>query len=204
MSSLFLDPDRPLSTCSSNTCHTCPVRQDVHCHFCGQDLLRFLGIAMPAFLIGGVGIVQVDGWLLLPWLIIALSYFGFIEIRVMCSHCPHYAEVGGTLKCWANYGSPKVWKYRPGPMTRTENIIFFAGLVAVFGYPVIWLVVGQSWLLLVLFALTTTGGFLAMQQTMCSQCMNFACPLNRVGPATREKFWARNPCIATAWSREVK
>jgi hypothetical protein len=65
-------------------------------------------------------------------------------------------------------------------------------------------VVGQSWLLLVLFALTTAGGFLAMQRTMCSQCMNFACPLNRVGPATREKFWARNPHIAAAWSHEVK
>ncbi|GAJ20475.1 unnamed protein product, partial [marine sediment metagenome] len=25
-----------------------------------------------------------------------------------------------TLKCWANYGSPKLWKYRPGPMSLNE------------------------------------------------------------------------------------
>ena len=35
------------------------------------------------------------------------------------------AETGTkTLKCWANYGSPKLWKYRPGPMSLAEKTVF--------------------------------------------------------------------------------
>jgi hypothetical protein len=201
---MFLDPRQPLTTCAATSCDQCPVQPEIHCHFRGQDLAHFFSVAIPVFLIGGAGIYQVNGWLLLPWLVIVLGYFGLVEIRVMCAHCPHYAEVGGMLKCWANYGSPRLWKYRPGPMTRVENIVFFAGLSAVFGYPLIWLVAGQSWFLLLLFFLTTIGGFLTMQRCMCSQCMNFACPLNRVGPAPRDKFFARNPRVAEAWSSKAE
>jgi hypothetical protein len=199
-SEMFLDPRRPLATCVAETCGDCPVRKEIHCHFRGKDLSHFLIVMFPAFLVGGAGIVQVNGWLLLPWLAICLGYFGLVEIRVMCSHCPHYAEAGGTLKCWANYGSPKLWQYRPGPMTSGEKIVFFGGLVAVLGYPAIWLVAGQSWFLLVLYALTSYGFYLTMQSGMCSRCMNFACPLNRVGQDTRDKFFARNPRVAEAWS----
>jgi hypothetical protein len=167
-------------------------------------LFYFFVIMLPAFLVDGAGIVQLNAWLLVPWLVIALSYFGFIEIRVMCSHCPHYSEAGGSLKCWANYDSPKLWTYRPGPMTRAENIVFFAGLTAIFGYPLIWLVAGQSWFLLMLFALTTVDGFLTMQRCMCTQCMNFACPLNQVEQAPRDQFFARNPRVAEAWLGKVK
>jgi hypothetical protein len=201
---MFLDPQQPIVTCTAETCDACPVRQDIHCHFRGQDLLHFFSVALPVFLIGGAGIEQANGWLLLPWLGIILSYFGFIEIRVMCSHCPHYAETGGTLKCWANYGSPRLWQYRPGPMTRAETIVFFAGLGVVLGYPASWLVAGQSWFLLVLYVLTSLSGYLTMQRCMCSQCMNFACPLNKVGQATRATFFARNPRVAEAWSIKAK
>jgi hypothetical protein len=38
-----------------------------------------------------------------------------------------------------------------------------------------------------------------LQTYLCSQCMNFACPLNRVDEATRRAFWARNPRVARAW-----
>jgi hypothetical protein len=200
---MFLNPHQPLATCTADTCDQCPVHQDIHCHFHGKDLAHFFSVAIPVFLIGGAGVYQVNSWLLLPWLVIILSYFGFIEIRVMCSHCPHYAEAGGTLKCWANYGSPKVWQYRPGPMTRWEKIVFFGGLVAVLGYPLIWLITGQSWFLLMLYALTGYGFYLTMQSGMCSHCMNFACPLNRVGQDTRDKFFVRNPRVAEAWSDKV-
>ena len=201
---MFLDPRQPLTTCTAETCHDCPVHTNIHCHFRGKDLLHFLSITIPVFLIGGAGIVQVNGWLLVPWLVICFGYFGFVEIRVMCSHCPHYAEAGGTLKCWANYGSPKVWKYRPGPMTNTENFVFFAGLAAVFGYPLIWLVAGQSWFLSVLFVMTGYGFYLTMQRGMCSRCMNFACPLNRVNEEIRGSFFERNPDIAKAWGHGTK
>ena len=208
MSKLFLDPDRPLSTCSSETCQGCQVQNSVQCHFGGKDLTQFLLIALPPFIVGGIGIGRVNAWLLAPWILLCVSYFGLIEIRVMCSHCPHYAEPGTkSLQCWANYGSPKLWKYRPGPMTTGEKFIFFAGLVLIAGYPLPFLFIGSQWLLLAMFAalVIVMGG--AMRKRMCSRCMNFACPLNVVEPAVRAQFFACNPVVDQAWkqySRVIK
>ena len=64
-------------------------------------------------------LMVINGWWLIPWLIIIIGYFGFVEIRVMCS--------------------------------------------------------------------------------LCSQCMNFACPLNSVDLKIRRHFFERNPEVAEAW-----
>jgi len=138
----------------------------------------------------------------MPWLIIILGYFGFVEIRVMCSHCPHYAEEGRSLKCWANYGSPKIWKYRPGPMTLGEKVIFFAGFALIWGYPLFFLLVCFSWFLLVVYILTVASFFATLRRFLCSQCMNFACPLNTVAHEVRKDFLERNPTIAQEWGKE--
>jgi hypothetical protein len=205
MSSLFLDPHKPLSTCSSADCEGCPLQDRLQCHFSGRELLRFFAIAFPPIVLGGIGVTRINAWLLLPWLGLAISYFGFIEIRVMCSHCPHYAEPDTkSLQCWANYGSPKLWQYRPGPMTKRENIIFFTGLVLIAGYPLAFLIVGMQWLLLALFVITTGGMAMLMGHLMCARCMNFACPLNHVEPSVRASFFARNPVVAQALKEMLK
>ena len=201
---LFLDPDKPIATCISETCYNCTVRNTLHCHFTPKDLTHFLLIAFPPFLLGGAGICRVNGWLLIPWLIFIIAYFGFVEIRVMCSHCPHYAEEGSSLKCWANYGSPKIWKYRPGPMTFFEKFIFFIGFAVVWGYPLIFLIADFQLFLLVVYLLTTAGFFMTLRKFLCSQCMNFACPLNTVKNEVRRDFFGRNPEVAKAWTIEVK
>jgi hypothetical protein len=195
----FLDPKKPLATCVAETCDNCPVHGTLHCHFQARDLAHFLLIAFPSFLLGGAGIFHVEPWYLVPWLVILLGYFGVLEIRVMCSHCPHYAEPGSSLQCWANYGSPKLWKYRPEPMTGMEKGLFVGGLVAVWGYPLVFLLVGMQWFLLVVYAVTSAGFFMTLKTHLCSQCMNFACPLNSVQDETRRAFFERNPGIAQAW-----
>jgi hypothetical protein len=142
----------------------------------------------------------VNAWLLIPWIGLLVSYFGFVEIRVMCSHCPHYAEPGTqSLQCWANYGSPKLWTYRPGPMSAGEKAVFFAGLALIGGYPLAFLMIGMQWLLLAMFVALVVVMAAAMRARLCSRCMNFACPLNRVEPSVRAMFFACNPGIAQAW-----
>jgi hypothetical protein len=199
---VFLDPHKPLGSCSSDSCADCPVQGSVHCHFTSHDLLRFLAIVLPAFVIGGLGIARISGWLLLPWVFLCFGYFGLVEIRAMCSHCPHYAEPGRSLKCWANYGSPKLWTYRPGPMSGTEKLAFWSGLWAVVGYPLVVLSVGQEWILLAAYLVAVPAAYVAMRRNMCTQCMNFACPLNRVGVEAKSLFLALNPGIAEAWREE--
>jgi len=200
---LFLDPSKPVATCVSETCNKCPVSETLHCHFSLRDLIHFLLIALPSFLIGGAGIYHRNGWMLILWLVMVVGYFGFIEIRVMCSHCPHYAEPGSTLKCWANYGSPKIWKYRPGPMTLIEKIVFLGGFVVVWGYPLFFLIPGHQWFLLIVYVLTVAAFFMTLKTFLCSQCINFACPMNTVQDEVRRLFFERNPNVAKAWGIDI-
>lgn len=171
---LFLDPDKPVATCTAARCEVCAVREKLNCHFSLNQLIHFLVLVFPSFLLGGAGVYHVNSWGLIPWLVIIVGYFGFVEIRVMCSHCPHYAEDGGSLKCWANYGAPKLWKYRPGPMVSWERVVFFAGFALVWGYPLIFLVVGLQVFLLIVYLFSVTGFFLTLRMFLCTRCMNFA------------------------------
>ena len=199
---MFLDPHQPIATCAQSSCEGCPLHEVLHCHFGGKDLARFLAFVAPAFILGGIGIYHLGIWFLVAWIVGFLSYFGFTEIRVLCSHCPHYAEEGSSLKCWANYGSPKLWRYRPGPMSSAEKAIFLLGLILIFGYPLPFFLVASNWILALVYSAAVAGAYTLMRKTMCSQCMNFACPLNLVDEARRAEFLKRNPQIAEAWKQE--
>jgi hypothetical protein len=193
MTGMFLDPGKPLATCLANTCEGCAVADRVHCHFAPRDLVTFLATSVPPFFIGGAGVFLVGAWWLAPWAVMILAYFGLAEIRVMCSHCPHYAEPGKTLQCWANYGSPRLWKYRPGPMSTAEKVVFLGGFALVWGYALAFLLAGSAWLLLAMYLLTSVTFSTVLRRFYCSQCMNFACPLNTVDDRVRATFRARNP-----------
>ncbi len=195
----FPDPTGPITTCSAISCEGCPVAGKVHCHFQPRDLVHFLLISVPGFIIGGVTIFAVGTLPLILYLAICIGFFGILEIRVMCSHCPHYAESGSTLTCWANHGSPKLWKYRPGPMSTMEKFWFFAGFALVWGYPLPFFLLGEAWFLLFLYVLTNLGFFITLKQFLCSKCMNFACPLNSVDQVTRAIFFRQNPSVAQHW-----
>jgi hypothetical protein len=39
-----------------------------------------------------------------------------------------------------------------------------------------------------------------LRRSYCSQCMNFACPLNHVDETVRVEFFKRNPIVAQAWN----
>jgi len=200
----FLDHGKPIKTCKSETCEDCAVSDTLHCHFTLKDLVHFYLIVLPSFLLGGAGIVNIGAWWLIPWLIIIIGYFGFVEIRVMCSHCPHYAGDGRSLTCWANYGSPKIWKCRPGPMTFLEKAVFFIGFGFVWGYPILFLIVGFQLFLLIVYLVSVVGFFMTLKTFLCSQCMNFACPLNSVDLKIRRDFFKRNPEVAKAWDSDIK
>ena len=200
---MFLNPEQPITTCSSPSCDNCGAKDVIHCHFTLKDYVHFLLLSLPAFLIAGVSSYQASGSHLAIWLAIVVAYFGLIEIRVMCSHCPHYAESGATLRCWANYGAPKLWKYRPGPMNKIENLLFFSGGAAVWGYPLILLVFNRQLFMLILFLMTTAGFFMTLKSFLCSRCMNFACPLNSVSEKNRQLFFDRNPVVARAWGQKT-
>jgi hypothetical protein len=120
----------------------------------------------------------------------------------MCSHCPHYAETETkTLKCWANYGSPKLWKYRPGPMSITEKIVFILGGLLIAIYPLFLIILSQNYPILIVYLILTVVCFYYMRTYMCNHCINFACPANRVDKKIRDNFFDYNPQIRDAWKK---
>ena len=197
----FLPADQPIATCAVTSCEGCPLQDKVHCHFVQRDLTSFLLSVAPSFLLAGLGVILINAWWLIPWIGFIILFFGVIEIRVLCAHCPHYAEPGKTLQCWANYGSPRLWKFRPGPMALWEKIVLFGGFALIWGGPMVLMAISSQWLLLALTIVATVGFFYRMQTHNCNQCFNFGCPLNRVDEATRKAFLARNPILKAAFEK---
>jgi len=202
MVEMFLNPNKTLHTCKADECEGCAVSNKLVCHFNAKHLTLFLVFAFPLFISAGYFVYDYNPFLLIPWIIFVLSYFGLIEIRVMCSHCPHYAEPETKfLKCWANYGSPKFWNYRPGPMSKLEKIIFFSGLFIILFPPIALLIVQGHFLSLILYIVLLVTFKFALKRFFCERCINFACPFNVVDNVTRNAFFDKNPEIKKAWGK---
>ena len=85
-------------------------------------------------------------------------------------------------------------------MSIIEKIVFLGGFVTVWGYPLLFLVLSGKLFLLIVYLITTAGFFMTLKTYLCSQCMNFACPLNSVGEEKRKQFFEKNPAVAEAWN----
>ena len=201
----FLDPYKTIFTCKRESCEDCDVKSDVTCHFSQSHLVKFILTALPAFIIGGVGSFLYKWWAFVIFFASLPLYFGLLEIRVMCSHCPHYAEPETkTLTCWANYGSPKIWKYHPGPMSFWEKALFFIGMAVVVFSPVLFMILGKYYILLAVYLVLVLFGIAMLFTFLCTRCMNFACPFNRVKKDVRERFFGHNPKVKEAWEKDKK
>jgi len=86
-------------------------------------------------------------------------------------------------------------------MTILEKAIFIGGFVVVWGYPLPFLILGKQLFLSVVYSMSTIGFFMTLLNYMCSQCINFACPLNRVDASVRNQFFDKNPIVAEAWGK---
>jgi hypothetical protein len=84
-------------------------------------------------------------------------------------------------------------------MSTGENVVFFAGLAVVFGYPLGFFVAGGLWFLLILYVLLATAFAVSLRRLLCSRCINFACQLNGVPEPVRMAFRNQNPRIRHAW-----
>jgi len=87
-------------------------------------------------------------------------------------------------------------------MSIVEKIIFFSGFVIVWGYPLVILVLSGQWFLFLVYGITTAGFFMTLINFLCVQCMNFACPLNRVSEDIRMEFFKQNPVVGKAYLKE--
>jgi len=157
----------------------------------------------------GLGFGLKSGDLDVVWMIIYIViFFGLLfsflliwENKVLCSHCPYYAiEEDSTLKCYANFGFKKVWKYDPSPMNTSHKIQFLIGLFGAFAIvPAIELYLIQQYLIMALYLTAVAIWLISMHYWGCSKCPNFGCPFNVVLKSTRDDYLRRNPVMRKAW-----
>ena len=89
-------------------------------------------------------------------------------------------------------------------MSFWENAVFIIGFGVVWGYPLLFLIAGSQFFLLIVYLVCVAGFFMTLKTFLCSQCMNFACPLNSVDLEVRRDFFKRNPELAKAWDIDIK
>lgn len=192
--------DVPCTAQLATSCEGCSLNSSLMCRYEKRDTTHFFMIFLPLLVtaIGGV-IASGYGWWLFGWLAYMFFFFFVWEGRVLCSHCPYWAEPGRVLHCHANYGVIKLWKYRSGPMNQSEQVQFLAGALLLVLYPLVFMLIGREYLLAAIGLASATSFAYLLWRNICDRCINFSCPLNHVGAATRQAFLACNPVAARAW-----
>jgi hypothetical protein len=188
------------TTRSNESCAGCTLNTLLMCRYDARDLTHFFMMVFPFFVtaIGGV-IAGGYGWWLLGWLAYMLFFFFVWEGRVLCSHCPYWSEQGRILHCHANYGVIKLWRYRPGSMSRSEQAQFLTGALLFILYPLIFMVIGGEYLLAGIgLASATSFGYLLFRN-VCVRCINFSCPLNHAPKEVIRAYLKQNPVMHLAW-----
>ena len=131
--------------------------------------------------------------MLIVYFIISMGFFaGGLEWYVLCRHCPCYEYSGeehgkeNRFYCLANWGSPKLFKFKPGGISRLGQATFLIFTAFFLLFPILYFL--DRWEF-VLFQLVMAVFFIVtLRHWGCSQCPNFSCILNCVPKEKREKF----------------
>jgi hypothetical protein len=187
----------------SEECNECSIRGKLICHFRRKYLFSFIGLFLVFAITAFIGVIRAGfGWSLLGWVGFWLFFFEFWEIRILCSHCPYYAEEGNSLHCIANYSSLKLWKYHPEPMNLSEKIQLMIGFIILVGYPLIFLILGGQYVFLIVSIIEIIIFFSFLIIKRCGKCVNFSCPFNRVKKEVVDAFLEKNPVMKKAWEEK--
>jgi len=170
-------------------------------------------LAITIFILSGLLIG--NWWMVITYTSIVIATFLIIEPRLLCSHCPYYEKEGKFLKCWALRGMPKLWKYRPEPISNTEKylMLLFGTFIDLFPFVgLVWsiiyfamnfeenLVTGTLLIIISVFFLIIVGYFSkVLLGNTCKKCANFSCAMNKVPEEIVNQFLERNPKMRDSW-----
>lgn len=207
-----------------SNCMECTIKGNLDCRWEKGLLMRFYKVGSLAMISGFLGLISIGlfvSWIpLIVYLGFWIFFFGFFEIRVLCSHCPYYAEGkkgGRTLHCLANHGTPKLWRYHPEPMRLWEKLGFLGGAIFFVVFPIVAELYGiieiynnvnmineLVGVLIILTIGSTIGAIIflyGLTSKICPKCINFSCPLNRVPKEIVDEYLKKNPVMREAWEK---
>ena len=160
-----------------------------------QSDISYFGLTFDiGTLFGLEPLVLSESVIMIPiYFIVAMIFFaGGIEWYVLCRHCPCYEYSGkehgndGRFYCLANWGSPKLFKYDPSPVSTIGRIVFVIWVGFAYLFPVLYFWNRIDWLIVQL--LIVVSFMMTLRQWCCSACPNFGCVLNTVPTEKQEEF----------------
>jgi hypothetical protein len=193
----------PYNICSCEpeaNCKNCNEKEDLNCRFSFAKLFQFYCLFLPFAIPAIIGVEQ-SGYssYLWGWVIMAIVFFGFWEIYILCSHCPFYALNDGLIVCIANFGCPQFWRYQPGPISKSKKIQLVIGFIIMSGYPFIFMILGHQYLLFFISFFGLLFFFGGLFKFKCTKCVNFSCVFNRVPKNIVDSYLKKNPIMEKAW-----
>lgn len=157
--------------------------------------INYFGLSFDIGSFFGLGsFILTESMLMIPvfFLFGMLFFVGGIEWWVLCRHCPCYEYSGkehgndGRFYCLANWGSPKLFKYKPGKISRSGQFVFLIWGILYMALPLAYLWDRPEWIIV---QLVIIGSFYTvLRHWCCSCCPNFGCILNCVSDENKEKF----------------
>jgi hypothetical protein len=135
-----------------------------------------------------------EGVLMFPiYFALSMLFFaGGIEWYVLCRHCPCYEHSGTEhgnerrFYCLANWGSPKIFKYKPSRISRLGQAAFLIGSGFFILFPILYLL--DRWDFLLIQLVVAVSFMVTLRHWGCSQCPNFGCILNCVDEENQQAF----------------
>ncbi|MFH1022073.1 MAG: hypothetical protein V1809_01630 [Planctomycetota bacterium] len=185
--------------CGNSVCGGCSVEGRFTCRQNFGDVVDFMAPATLYFL-PAIGGMIAGGWgqALAIWGALAAAFFLYVQQKLVCCRCPHYAGSKPFLTCHAAFGLPKFPRYSPRPLGRAGRIFLYAYSAVLFLWPFPLLAMSGQWLLF-----SVTGGALLswvwfVQRRLCTRCINLFCPFNRVPQPLRNTLAGMGPTLAAA------
>lgn len=189
------------NTCDHTTdCGDCKANKKLMCRYEKKDSKNFFAVFSPYMITAVIGLVITGyGYIGFAWLAFAVFFFVVWEASILCSHCPYWALPGRTLRCHANYGVIKLMKYKPGPMSKSEQIQFIIGALTLVLFPIPFVIIGGEYILAIVMVTMVFGGLRIMRSFICSRCINFSCPSNTVPKENKDMYLRKNDVMRKAW-----
>lgn len=206
-------PTKNICNANESECPDCSLSGKLMCTFNIKDTIYFMLPVLGAWitLVLGLAFGFIMGIIDLPLLILfSAGYVGYLifffqvwENKILCSHCPYYAfEDEKSVKCYANYGIYKAWKYNPAPMTNSEKVQFLIGVTLFAGIPLVFFLIIGLYIYFTVSLVFTIVWVLSMHFLSCSKCPNFSCPLNNVSKDVINEYLKQNSIMRKAWEEQ--
>ncbi len=203
-------------------CKECSIKDVILCRFTRKEKIGFaLGNLTYRILASAIFffffLITQIWWVIWVYIILVVLTFLILEPRLLCSHCPFYALEGRSLKCGGLWGMPKIWRYRPEPISRWEQNLMvligaiidispilgiFLGFIAFFLSPIksIFYLIGLIVVSILFIGLAYYFGTVLLGDR-CKRCPNFSCRMNKVPEEYRRQFLDKNPIMKFAWEK---